>query len=296
MKGKLTRLPRAEQWANQICAQLGKSVESIIDVGRLLLKAKADLVHGEWGRMFSDELVPFSRQTAFRLMAIAEHPQLSNVTHVQHLPPSWGSLYELTKVEPKRLSAAFKDGIITPDMQRRDVKALLPPTRRQVQRAAIATEPTPLPTGPFRILFLIDEKKRATKNPQTGQAYLDVLLEEWSVFHGERDSRNKIGWALDRRKRCDFVAYAIPHAGICYLLPFELARLAFTMHRSAWTRAFGVRDAKNPGYVTRNIPVPWRTLHAAIVEQMHRGFVTPAHLHLPTPAIVDDQLTFGWGE
>jgi hypothetical protein len=125
--GQLTRLPKAEQWADRVCAQLGKSVDAIIEVGRLLVKAKADLAHGEWGRLFKEELVPFSQNTAGRLMAVAEHPVLTNSAHAQNLPPSWTSLYELTKVETPRLTAAFKDGVITPDMKRQDVIALLPP-------------------------------------------------------------------------------------------------------------------------------------------------------------------------
>jgi len=142
--------------------------------------------------------------------------------------------------------------------------------------------------------LLIDEKKRESTDKQ-GQPYLDVLLEEWSVFHREGDGRNRIGWALDRKKRCDFLAYAIPLASRCYLLPFELTRLAFTMHRSAWAREFGTRDAQNQGYITRNVPVPWKILHAGIVEQMHRGFTTASTLQLPAPFVVKDQLTFRWG-
>jgi hypothetical protein len=130
MKGKLTRLPRAEQWADRICTQVGKSVEAIIEVGRLLVKAKADLAHGEWGRLFEDKLVPFGQETARQLMAVSQHPVLSNSKHAWNLPPAWTSLYELTKVEPKRLTAAFKDGLITPDMQRRDVQALLSASKR----------------------------------------------------------------------------------------------------------------------------------------------------------------------
>jgi hypothetical protein len=142
--------------------------------------------------------------------------------------------------------------------------------------------------------LLIDEKKRQ-KTDQHGRPFLDVLLEEWSVFHRDGDQRNRIGWALDRRKRCDFVAYAIPLAHRCYLLPFELSRLAFEVHRSDWGRRFGTREAKNDGYVTRNVPVPWGTLHAAIVEQMQRSFVNPSALALPAPFVVKDQLTFKWG-
>lgn len=122
----LSTMPRAEQWAGRICTQLGKSVESIIDVGRLLVKAKDDLPHGEWGRLFEDELIPFSHQTANKLMAVAGNSLLSNPAHVRNLPPSWGTLYELTQVPELTLKNAIRDGVITPDMPRKDVKALMP--------------------------------------------------------------------------------------------------------------------------------------------------------------------------
>jgi hypothetical protein len=101
----------AEQWADQIRQQLTASVEAILTAGQLLLDAKAALVHGEWCRM-CDGLLPFSRQTAFRLMAIAGHPVLSNVTYRHHLPPAWTTLYELTKFPPDLLQQLVTDGII----------------------------------------------------------------------------------------------------------------------------------------------------------------------------------------
>ena len=58
--------PLADQWAERICVQLRKSVESIIQVGRLWVEAKDDLEHGEWGRLLDDKLVPFSQDTAWR--------------------------------------------------------------------------------------------------------------------------------------------------------------------------------------------------------------------------------------
>jgi Protein of unknown function (DUF3102) len=126
MMRSLSKLPRAEQWADRICTQLGKSVEAIIETGRLLVKAKADLSHGEWGRLFDESLVPFSQNTAGRLMAVADNPVLANSAHVQNLPPSWGTLYELTKVPEPTLKNAIRDGVITPDMPRKAVADLVP--------------------------------------------------------------------------------------------------------------------------------------------------------------------------
>lgn len=147
MSRALAKLPRAEQWADRICTQLGKSVESIIDVGRLLVKAKADLVHGEWLRMFDQGLVPFGARSAQRLMVIAEHPQLSNATHGSYLPPSWRTLYELTQVPDADLKNAFKDGLITPDMPRKAVMSLV---RQPIKDAR---PPTPIPAGVYRLLY-----------------------------------------------------------------------------------------------------------------------------------------------
>jgi hypothetical protein len=50
---------------------------------------------------------------------LAGHPVISNAEHVRHLPPSWGTLYQLTKVEPAVLKAAIKDGRVNPKMERK---------------------------------------------------------------------------------------------------------------------------------------------------------------------------------
>jgi len=80
-------------------------------------------------------------------------------------------------------------------------------------------------SGVDRIILLsngkqitIDEKKRKTW-------YGDILLEEWSVWRGTPDN-SIVGWTLDRRKQCDYIAYAVIPAKRCWLLPFELLRQA----------------------------------------------------------------------
>lgn len=144
--GKLTKLPRAEQWADRICAQLGKTVESIFEVGRLLVKAKADLTHGEWLRMFDEGLLPFKKSWAEMFMAVAKN-QLLNSHDRGNLPPVVGTLYELSTVPDADLRNAFRDGLITPDMPRKAVMALF----RQPIRDA--RPPKPLPLGTFRLLY-----------------------------------------------------------------------------------------------------------------------------------------------
>jgi len=138
----LVRMPRADEWADRICRQLGKSVEAIIEVGRLLVAAKAKLPHGEFGRMFHEHMVPFGQATGEQLMAIATHPVISNSDHGQILPPSWRTLYQLTRADHSQLRAAIKDGTVTPDMSRKAVVAMLPPTSRH-RKARKASQSVP---------------------------------------------------------------------------------------------------------------------------------------------------------
>jgi hypothetical protein len=129
-------LPEADIWAARIAACWRASVESIIEVGRLLIAAKNALPHGSFGEMIDGNL-PFTASTAQRLMTIAGDQRLSNPAHVQHLPPSWGTLYELTKLPDEEFDAKIKDGTIRPDMMRRDLTHVRPARRESL--------PTPVP-------------------------------------------------------------------------------------------------------------------------------------------------------
>jgi hypothetical protein len=110
------------QWAARISAAWQKSVDGIIETGHLLLAAKADpkMQHGEWGTMVESDL-PFNRHTAHKLMQIAGDKRLTNVSQGKHLPPSWTTLYELTKLDDATFDQKLRDGSINPDMQRKDV-------------------------------------------------------------------------------------------------------------------------------------------------------------------------------
>jgi hypothetical protein len=57
-------------------------------------------------------------------MELAVHPVLSDRKFVSDLPQSWGSLYELTKLEDEQIIAGIKAGEITADMTRADAAAL----------------------------------------------------------------------------------------------------------------------------------------------------------------------------
>ena len=117
-------------WVDRITNAWGAAVESVFAVGRELAEAKASLEHGNFEAMIKDDL-PFSASTARRLMTIADDARLQNVHTVHDLPASWGTLYELTKLEDPEFEKAMTEAKIRADMTRADAAHLrtseLPP-------------------------------------------------------------------------------------------------------------------------------------------------------------------------
>jgi len=127
-------LKTAADYAAAISMSWQQSVEAIFETGRLLNAAKEALEHGEFTPMINEGL-PFGPSTAARLMKIAADERLQNRNTVQHLPPSWGTLYELTKLDDATFQHRITDGTIRPDMERRDIATAVKATRRAAREA-----------------------------------------------------------------------------------------------------------------------------------------------------------------
>jgi hypothetical protein len=136
----------ASAWATRISACWQASVKAILEVGRLLAEAKDALPHGAFGKMIDTDL-PFTARTAQMLMAIGSDPRITNPKHVSHLPASWGTLYEITKLDDTAFEAKIADGTIRPDMMRRE---LAPDP--QPDLAPEHVTPAPLPNGARAIM------------------------------------------------------------------------------------------------------------------------------------------------
>ena len=113
-----------EEWWNHIAEPWwNKEVPGIIETGKRLIDSRKDKEYGEWEKIFKGK-DRFSVQTALKLMAIAEHPVLSNPAHVRALPRSWGTLYELSQIPEPLLLRMIQDGQVHPELMRVEAKDL----------------------------------------------------------------------------------------------------------------------------------------------------------------------------
>jgi hypothetical protein len=110
-------------WAEKIYAAFSRTVASVIETGRLLNEAKENLSHGSFETMVELSL-PFTPRTGQMFMAIAKHPVLSKAKHASLLPPSWGTLYQITRLPLRLVEECIEDGRINPKTERKDIAAL----------------------------------------------------------------------------------------------------------------------------------------------------------------------------
>jgi hypothetical protein len=104
-----------------VAAPWQRSVESIIETGVRLTEMKEKSGHGNWMEVVSKEL-GWSIRMADMLMAIGR--SFSNWTKLSSLPPSWGTLYELTKFPETELLERIEAGEITSATRRQEVGKL----------------------------------------------------------------------------------------------------------------------------------------------------------------------------
>src|SRR5579859_5705209 len=123
------------EYADKIRASWRNSTQGILDTCKVAHEARSNGAL----RDVANELVGvMDRATLAKLAIIGETSWPAHAADV--LPPHWGTIYELTKLDPAELSNRLVDGSITPRVQRKTISGW---------RKGWTTIPTssPLPTA-----------------------------------------------------------------------------------------------------------------------------------------------------
>jgi hypothetical protein len=126
LEGTITESKTPDQWAQVIRADLGQAVAGFVAAGENLARAKASkaIPHGEWENWCKQE-VGISPATAVMLMALPRHEVIANPYHGKDLPPSWRTLYELSRLDPPLLIAAIEAGDVHQEMERKSAVGIV---------------------------------------------------------------------------------------------------------------------------------------------------------------------------
>jgi Protein of unknown function (DUF3102) len=140
MRQDLAELRTRANFADAIEEAWTEAEENFTTIGRYLNHAKSMLNHGEFMGMVESDL-PFRYSTANRLMKVAAALD-AGALPADRLPPSYATVYELLTLSDEERRQAIKEGVVRPDMQRKDVTEFRKRLRQpdQSKRAKLETE------------------------------------------------------------------------------------------------------------------------------------------------------------
>lgn len=119
-----SRLTKAETWAISIREKYSRTVEAIIDVGRDLIAAKADLPHGEFEHMVRRRL-PFGERQAQRYMAVAACPRVCSPEIRPLLPGALSILYDIVRIDDAVWEVLLSNRAIKPGLTQIELASLV---------------------------------------------------------------------------------------------------------------------------------------------------------------------------
>ena len=99
-----------DDYASKITQKWRNSVESIIDTGKLLLESSQNLSPKEFQTLV--EQLPMSFTTIQKLISIGQNNYLEK--QVNHLPPHWTTIYEISTLDKGVIEEGISTGFIHP--------------------------------------------------------------------------------------------------------------------------------------------------------------------------------------
>jgi N6-adenosine-specific RNA methylase IME4 len=87
---------------------------------------------------------------------------------VQHLPASWGTLYELTKLDDDQFEARIEDGTINPDMERKAISTLVKKAKREARERDLGERQCAAPTRQYGLILEDFEWDYEVRSRETG--------------------------------------------------------------------------------------------------------------------------------
>jgi len=110
----------------EVIGQLwSKAQAAFLEIGKLLIRAKDTLPHGEYTTALEARL-PFSARTAYQLREAtrwALEMDKRRAIPLSRLPGSYSTIYQLSTLDPPTLKAAESEGLIRPNLRRSELIA-----------------------------------------------------------------------------------------------------------------------------------------------------------------------------
>jgi hypothetical protein len=106
-----------EDLAAQISSKWRESCQLILETAELIKDAQSKLTERQFLDLVSQ--LPMTQSTVQKLLTIASNDTLGR--SVNHLPPHWTTIYEISQLTPVQIDDAITRGVIHPSVERSDI-------------------------------------------------------------------------------------------------------------------------------------------------------------------------------
>jgi hypothetical protein len=114
-----------DDYVEAISSLWSRAQSAFLDIGRLLIRAKEILPHGEYASAVEARL-PFGARTAYQLREAARwalEMDKRKTILLDALPGSYSTIYLLSTLDPPTLEQAQKEGLVRPELRRAELIA-----------------------------------------------------------------------------------------------------------------------------------------------------------------------------
>ena len=106
-------------YVQQITENWKKSLESVLNVARLLVEAEQKLNKKEWRTLVKE--LPFSKSITSRLLSVGKDKRITDPVHLSILPFSYATLYEISLLTDDEFKKAKCQGILNQRVYRKTI-------------------------------------------------------------------------------------------------------------------------------------------------------------------------------
>jgi N6-adenosine-specific RNA methylase IME4 len=202
---------QADLWAGRVRASMRKTFTGVLETGKILIQARAELSHRQWLPMLTK--AGLKPRTAQVWMGVACNPRFANANPDSLLPPCVTTLNEISRLPEDLYQGLLADGTINPTVSRAAIKAIIRTLAQEADEERIL-KLVPVP-GRFRTVVI--DAPWATALSRGGRAcpyatmsqqqLLDLPIPQWL-----EDDAHVYLWTLDGEQRNAFALF--DHWGI----------------------------------------------------------------------------------
>ena len=129
-------LSTVADWVTEINRFLPRDRTATFELARLLYRAKAALLYGQWATMWRTGRIHFGKRKGEYLVVVWKNLGDLDAQTSAHLPPGWNTLYCLARLDRPTLERLIQEGAVHPDLTWRVAKELVRKLKGTSKRAS----------------------------------------------------------------------------------------------------------------------------------------------------------------